>query len=145
MLSALVRRFCDAVDQQRSSVELWGTGSARREFIHVDDVVDGMLFLMDRVAAPGIINLGTGKDVAIKELAEAVAQATGFKGEIAWDPSKPDGMPRKCLDCTQLESMGFSPKISLVEGIRRTVEEYRLLKAQSPESNDRSPKKGFAA
>jgi GDP-L-fucose synthase len=128
VLSALVRRFCDARDERQSSIRLWGTGSARREFIHVDDVVDGILFLQKHVSSPEIINLGTGADITIRELAECIGHETGYQGQIEWDHSMPDGMPRKCLDCNKLNSMGFRPGVSLLTGIRRTIAEYRDLK-----------------
>jgi len=129
VLSALVRRFCDAVDMGRERVELWGTGTARREFIHVDDVVEGMLFLVERLDDPRPINLGTGLDVSIRELAELIAAESGYRGAVAWDPSKPDGMPRKCLDCGRLRDLGFRAAIDLETGVRRTIAEYRALRA----------------
>ncbi len=128
VLSALVRRFCDARDDGRSSLRLWGTGSARREFIHVDDVVDGILFLLEHVTSPDVINLGTGIDVTIRELAETIGREAGFQGRIEWDNTMPDGMPRKCLDCSQLNRLGFRPQVDLLAGIRRTIAEYENLK-----------------
>lgn len=131
VLSALVRRFVDAADEGRDEVGLWGTGIARREFMHVDDLADAILFLMDRMPADGgFINVGTGTDVTIRELAELVAAAAGFTGRLAWDASKPDGMLRKLLDVSKMTEFGFSPKISLNEGIRRTIAEYRQLKTE---------------
>jgi GDP-L-fucose synthase len=127
VLSALVRRFVESHESREPAVTLWGTGSARREFIHVDDVVAAMLFLFERYDGAGIVNVGTGTDVSIRELAGLVAEEVGYTGEIRWDPSRPDGMPRKCLDTSMLEQMGFSPGIGLREGIRRTVREYRSL------------------
>ncbi len=125
VLSALVKRFVDAVDTGADSVTLWGTGTARREFIHVDDVVAGMRFLFDRLDDGQIINLGPGVDLTIAELAERIAGAAGFQGTIHWDATQPDGMPRKCTDPTRLRRLGFEPRVDLEEGIRRTVEEYR--------------------
>jgi GDP-L-fucose synthase len=125
VLSALVKRFGDACDQGVPSVTLWGTGSARREFIHVTDVADALLFLMEHQPSPDIINVGTGTDVSIKELALLIADQVGFRGEITWDASKPDGMPRKCLDISRLSAMGFQPRITLEAGIRQTISEYR--------------------
>lgn len=130
VLSALVRRFVDAVDESQLQVTLWGTGSARREFMHVDDLADALLFLMQSYDSAEILNVGTGEDVSIRELAEMVARATGFAGEIAWDTTRPDGMPRKCLDVSRLATAGFKAKIPLEEGIRRTVAEYRTLKSE---------------
>ena len=130
VLSALVRRFCDARDERHASLRLWGTGMARREFIHVDDVVEGMLFMLEHVKSPDIVNLGTGTDITIRELAEVIAQESGFRGRIDWDNAMPDGMPRKCLDCSQLDSLGFKPQVNLLTGIRRTIAEYENLKDQ---------------
>ncbi|MFG0266770.1 MAG: GDP-L-fucose synthase family protein [Rhodopirellula sp. JB055] len=125
VLSALVKRFCDAVDQEAESVTLWGTGSAKREFIHVEDVVRGMLHLFDAETEGQIINLGPGNDVSISELAGMIAEQAGFKGKTLWDTSRPDGMPRKCTDNARLKELGFEPRISLNDGIARTIQEYR--------------------
>jgi len=127
VLSALVRRFCDAVDTNRDTVTLWGTGVARREFIHVDDVVRALLLLLDTYQSPEIINVGTGTDVSIAELATMIADATGFRGRIEWDATKPDGMPRKCMDVSRLRALGFEPAIDLASGIARTITEFRSL------------------
>lgn len=125
VLSALVRRFVDAREEGRASVTLWGTGSSRREFIHVDDVSSALLLLMDRENSPDIINVGTGEDIAIRDLATRIAEKVGFAGTISWDASQPDGMPQKCLDVSKLTAMGFKPRVSLDEGIDRTIMEYR--------------------
>jgi GDP-L-fucose synthase len=130
VLSALVRRFVDAQDDGLSSVTLWGTGVARREFIHVDDVAEAILFLMEHADHPDIINVGTGEDISIRELALLVASKVGYTGEIRWDSSKPDGMLRKCSDISRLTKMGFRSCISLPEGIERTIAEYRQLKLE---------------
>ena len=124
VLSALVRRFYDAKQTDAPEVVLWGTGVARREFIHVDDVVDGMLHLFDSAPEAEVVNLGTGEDVSIAELAAIVAEETGYQGQINWDTTKADGMPRKCTDVGRLNELGFTAKISLREGIRRTIREY---------------------
>ncbi len=125
VLSSLVRKFTDAADEGRDEVTIWGTGAARREFLHVDDAAEAVLFLMDREDAPEVINVGSGTDVSIRELAGMIARAAGFRGKLAWDPSKPDGMPRKCLDVSKASALGFRPRIGLDEGIERTVREYR--------------------
>lgn len=130
VLSALVRRFVDAVDENKPSVTLWGTGIARREFIHVNDVAEGLLFLMANYDSPDIINLGTGVDISIRELASLIADTVEYRGEICWDASKPDGMLRKCLDTSKLTEMGFKPRITLEEGIKLTVDQYRQLKQE---------------
>jgi len=107
VLSALVRRFVDAHEQGGSSVTLWGTGIARREFIHVGDVANALLFLMDNCDSSDVINVGTGTDVSVSDLAILIAQEVGYNGEIYWDSSMPDGMPRKCLYISKLVAMGF--------------------------------------
>lgn len=130
VLSSLVRRFVDATDENSPSVTLWGTGIAKREFIHVDDVAEALLFLMEKHNSPDIINLGTGIDISIRDLATLISQQVNYHGEICWDTTKPDGMPRKCLDVSNLTAMGFQPSISLEEGIARTISEYRQLKTE---------------
>ncbi len=127
VVTALVKRFCDAMDTNQRTVTLWGTGTARREVMHVDDAAAAIVFLMERYADDDHINIGTGEDVTIRELAETVADCAGYKGAIEWDTSKPDGMPRKCLDVTRLRNCGFSPSISLQKGIEQTVREYRAI------------------
>jgi len=124
VLSALVKRFYDAEKTGAEEVVLWGTGVARREFIHVDDVVDGMLHLFESAPEAEVINLGTGEDVSIAELAAIIAEETGFQGRINWDTTKADGMPRKCTDVGRLKQLGFTARISLRDGIRRTIREY---------------------
>jgi GDP-L-fucose synthase len=101
---------------------------ARREFLHVDDLAAAALFLMTHPDPPEIINVGSGFDVSIKDLATMVARAAGFGGKLLWDSSKPDGMPRKCLDVARMTGLGFWPRIGLEEGIATTVAEYRDLK-----------------
>jgi GDP-L-fucose synthase len=128
VLSALVRRFVDAKDEGKPFLELWGTGVARREFLHVDDAAAIMLFLMENYEENAIINMGPGTDVSIRELAGLIAGAVGYGGEIRWDPSKPDGMLRKCMDVSRMAALGIRPAIGLDEGIRRTIGEYREIK-----------------
>lgn len=125
VLSAIVRRFVDSRDTACSEVVLWGTGVARREFIHVDDVAEAILFIMQHLETPEPINVGTGVDISIFDLAYLVAELVGYRGNIKWDPSKPDGMLQKCLDISRLDAIGYKPKISLREGIFRTIEEYQ--------------------
>lgn len=127
VLSALVRRFVDAQEQGAPSVTLWGTGSARREFIHVEDTARALLFLMDNCDSSDLINVGTGVDCSIRDLAMLISREVGYTGNIYWNSKKPDGMPRKCLDVSKLISMGFQPRVTLEEGIRRTIKEYRDL------------------
>ncbi|EMI55776.1 GDP-L-fucose synthase family protein [Rhodopirellula sallentina] len=127
VLSALVKRFSDAVTDGADEVVLWGSGIARREFIHVDDVVDGMLHLFENAENGEIVNLGPGTDVSISELAGMIAEETGFVGNISWDTSRPDGMLRKCTDNTRLSQLGFRTKIALRDGIRRTILQYKQI------------------
>jgi GDP-L-fucose synthase len=129
VLSSLVKRFVDAKRSGAPSVTLWGDGSARREFLHVDDMVDALIFFMERVTGSEIINVGPGSDVTIRELADMVKKHSGFDGSIEWDTSKPNGMPRKCLDVSRLNALGFTARIPLDEGIARTVDEYLRLSA----------------
>lgn len=128
VLSSLVRRFIDARDCGAASVTLWGTGVARREFLHSEDAARAILFFMDHVDQPDHINVGLGTDVTIRELSDLIAESTGFLGEVRWDATKPDGMLRKCLDTSKLQALGFSPQVSLAEGIRRTIAEYENIK-----------------
>ncbi len=126
VLSALVRRFCDAVAEGKDEVTLWGTGTPLREFLNVDDVARAVLHIMLNHNSPKIVNVGSGTEISIAELAKKIASAAGFKGRINWDSSKPDGMKRKLMDVSRLESTGFKPQISLDEGIRMMVEEYGI-------------------
>lgn len=129
VLSALVRRISEATDTGAESVMIWGTGRARREFMHVDDAAAGTLFFLDHPIEESFINVGWGDDVAIRELAEMIAEAAGFKGRLEWDATKPDGMPRKCMDVTRMKQYGFSPTISLRAGIAQTLSEFRRVTA----------------
>jgi GDP-L-fucose synthase len=125
VLPALVRKFHEAAARGDEVVSLWGTGTPRREFLHVDDLAAAAVFLMENYSEEQFINVGRGEDLTIRELAQLVAEATGFKGRIETDPGKPDGTPRKLMDVSRLKAMGWSPKIGLKEGIERTVREYR--------------------
>ena len=129
VLSALVRRFVDAKESRAPAVTLWGTGSARREFMHVEDLAEALLFLTERYESAEIINVGTGEDQSIRELAELVAEIAGYDGRIEWDAGMPDGMPRKCLDVSRLHALGYRHRIALRTGIEGVVAEYRALKA----------------
>jgi GDP-L-fucose synthase len=129
VLSALVKKFSDAADEGKTEVTMWGTGSARREFLHVDDLARAVLFLMDRCDSPEIINVGSGTDVSIRELAEMIARKVGYEGKLVWDTSMPDGMPRKCMDVSKLSALGFSPAIPVEEGVDQVIAEYAELKA----------------
>jgi GDP-L-fucose synthase len=125
VLPALVRKFHEAKERGDESVTLWGTGTPRREFLHADDLAEAAVFLMQNYSEEQFINVGAGEDVTIRELAQMIADVTGFKGSIVTDPGKPDGTPRKLLDVSRMNAMGWAPKIGLREGIERTVREYR--------------------
>lgn len=130
VLSAFVRRFVDARDSQAESLVLWGTGYARREFMHVDDLAEALLFLVENYDSPEIINVGTGEDLSVRSLAQLVARIVGYNGKVEWDTKMPDGMPRKCLDVSRLRALGYQHRIDLQSGIRGVVAEYRDLKAK---------------
>jgi len=128
VLSALVRRFVDARDEKLPFVTLWGTGRAQREFIHVQDVAKALLFLMEHYDSPEIINVGSGVDISIKDLAALIAKKAGYFGETRWDTDRADGTPRKCLDISKLTKLGFHAHIDLEQGVDQTIAEYRQLK-----------------
>ena len=134
VLPALIRRFHEAAEAHAPSVTCWGTGTPLREFLHVDDLGEACLFALEHWQ-PGpdqlqFLNVGTGVDLSIRELAEAVAAATGFQGEICWDASKPDGTPKKQLDVSRLAALGWGARIPLAEGLASTVAEFRQQLAQ---------------
>jgi GDP-L-fucose synthase len=124
VLPALLRRFHQAKLAGAPAVTVWGTGNARREFLHVDDLADACLFLMERYAGEGIVNVGVGRDMSIGELARLVKEVVGYAGEIAFDPSRPDGTPRKLLDVSRLTALGWTPRIGLREGLEQTYRWY---------------------
>lgn len=123
VLPALIRRFDEAKDISEAPT-LWGTGSPRREFLHVDDCAEACLVLMERHSGEDIVNVGAGKDIPIAELATLVAEVVGYKGEIRWDRTKPDGTLRKLLDCRRMTALGWRPHVSLQEGIGSTYRWY---------------------
>jgi GDP-L-fucose synthase len=125
VLPALIRKFLTAKKNGDPSVILWGTGSPLREFLHADDLADACLFLMDKFDAAGFVNIGTGVDLPIRELAEIVKETVGFTGEIVLDATKPDGTPRKLMDVSKLLNLGWQHKIDLKDGIKMVVEEVR--------------------
>jgi GDP-L-fucose synthase len=131
VLPSLIRRFHEAKTRGDDSVTVWGTGSPRREFLHVDDLADAILFLLQTYDAESLVNIGWGEDVTIRELAELVASVVGFAGRLVFDPTKPDGTPRKLLDVSRLTSLGWRPQIALHQGIERT---YAWFKAHSGET-----------
>ncbi len=125
VLPALIRKFHEAKASGAETVEIWGSGKPRREFLHVDDLADACVFLMKNYSNADIINVGWGKDISILELAELVRGIVGFDGDIALDPTKPDGTPRKLLDSSRLASLGWSPTIALDSGIKSTYDWYK--------------------
>jgi GDP-L-fucose synthase len=125
VLPALIRRYDEARARGESVVANWGTGAPRREFLHVDDMADACLHLLEHYDGPRQVNVGTGSDVTIRELAAIVAEVVGFAGETRWDASKPDGTPQKLLDVTLLARAGWTSRIDLEEGIRMTVDWFR--------------------
>ena len=125
VLPALIRRIILAKKNNDPSVVIWGTGTPRREFMHVDDLADACYFLLQNYNEPGHVNIGLGSDVSIKELAEAIATEVGYIGALEFDNSKPDGTPRKLLDTTKINKLGWKPSIKLKEGISRTIEEVK--------------------
>ena len=120
VVPALIRKFHDAKILGQSSVTLWGTGNARREFLHVDDLADACHLLMERYDSGDILNIGSGNDLTIRDLAALIAEIVGYPGATEWDTSKPDGTPRKLLDASRIEALGWRPRIALADGIRRT-------------------------
>ena len=134
VLPALIRRFQEAKEQGLPSVTCWGTGSPRREFRHVDDLADAALHCLEHwhpgPDEPNHLNVGTGTDVTIRELAEQVAAAVGYQGEILWDTTKPDGTPRKLLDVGRLKDLGWTARIPLEEGLRSTVADFLTTREQ---------------
>ncbi|MCG8305838.1 MAG: GDP-L-fucose synthase [Cytophagales bacterium] len=130
VLPALIRKFHEAKLDKAPTVEIWGTGSPKREFMHVDDLAAACYFLMQNYSEPGLVNIGVGKDVSIKELALLIKKIVGFEGELTFDTSKPDGTPRKLMDVSKLEQLGFKYSIELEDGIRSVYEVY--LEKQKP-------------
>jgi len=125
VLPAMIRKFHEAKVKNEPQVVMWGTGSAQREFLYVDDLAKASLFLMENYHDSAIINVGTGEDVTIKELAEKVRAVVGYEGEIVWDTTKPDGTPRKLLDVNKLHALGWKHSVSLDDGIASTYEWFK--------------------
>ena len=125
VLPAFIRRFVEAAEKKAPIETLWGTGSPKREFLHVDDLAAAVVHLGNNYNSSEHINIGTGEDLTIKELAELVAELAGFEGELTWDSSKPDGTPRKVLDVSKAKALGWAPQISLRDGIASTIAWYK--------------------
>jgi len=122
VLAALLRKAHDARKNRAREVVVWGSGTPRREFLHVDDCASACLYLLEKYDSPEIINVGCGEDISIRELAELICDVVGFDGELAWDKTKPDGTPRKLLDVSKLRGLGWKPTIPLRDGIVRTYD-----------------------
>lgn len=135
VLPALIRKFHEAKVTKRDAVEIWGTGSPRREFIYADDLADAIFFLMAHFSAPGPINVGTGLDVTINELATLISQIVEFRGRLVYDDSKSDGTPRKLLDISKLKELGWTAHTQLAEGIRQTYDWFVNHRADIHEAN----------
>jgi GDP-L-fucose synthase len=125
VLPAMIRKFHEAKTEGKPYVELWGSGSPRREFLHVDDLAEACYFLMQNYNEKGLVNIGWGEDITIKDLAQLIKDIVGYTGDLKWDSTKPDGTPRKLLDVSKLRNLGFEPKIGLREGVEMIYEEYK--------------------
>ena len=128
VLPALIRRIVLAKQKKEPSVTIWGTGTPRREFLHVDDLADACYFLLQNYNEKGLVNIGLGEDVSIKDLAELIVKQVGYKGKIVFDTTKPDGSPRKLMDISKINNLGWKPKIGLDDGIKKTIRQYQKLK-----------------
>jgi GDP-L-fucose synthase len=132
VLPALIRKFHEARVKHQPTVTMWGSGKPRREFLHADDLADACLFLMQGYDEPGLVNIGVGEDLEIKELALLIQKIVGYEGEIAHDLSKPDGTPRKLMDVSKLHSLGWKAAISLEEGLRNVYADFSRTHAELP-------------
>ena len=130
VLPALIRRFVEAVETETREVTLWGSGLPRREFLHVEDLAKAILLTSSNYDSTMHLNIGTGKDITIKELALMIAKLAGFEGQILWDTSRPDGTPRKVLDVSKIKALGWEPTITLDEGIASTISWYKEASAR---------------
>ncbi|MBU2649619.1 MAG: GDP-L-fucose synthase [Bacteroidetes bacterium] len=122
---ALIRKFHEAVMEDKDSVEIWGSGNPKREFMHVDDLAAATIFLMENYNNKSFVNIGWGEDVSIRELAMLIKEVSGFRGELIFDPTKPDGTPRKLLDTARLRNLGFNPSIPLKKGIEMVYKDFK--------------------
>jgi GDP-L-fucose synthase len=125
VLPAMIRKFHEAKESNAAAVELWGTGKPMREFLHADDLADACVYLMQNYHESSLVNIGTGVDVTIKELAETIQEIVGYEGKINWDTEKPDGTPRKLMNVSKLHDLGWQHTINLKEGIKRVYGEYK--------------------
>ena len=131
VLSALIKKFVDAKEAESAEVVMWGTGNARREFMHTDDMAHAVLFMINHHKTQEFINIGWGEDISIKELADVIERKVNYNGKIIWDHTKPDGMARKCLDVSKMRALGFAPNIKLSDGIDEMINIYKQLKLKT--------------
>ena len=127
MIPALLRKFHEAKKNNDPTVSVWGTGKPMREFLHVDDLGEACVFLMEKFDEPGFVNVGTGVDLTIEDLAKLISKVVGYKGRIEFDVTKPDGTPRKLLDVTKIRKLGWTHKIALEEGLRMVYKDTGVL------------------
>ena len=138
-MAAFIKKFCDGTENNDNYINCWGTGNPEREFLHVEDLAEAVIFCLENwdpsdSTSPKdmngeplyFLNVGTGSDISIFDLAKKIAKETNFKGEIIWDKSKPDGTPKKQLNINKIKTLGWMPKIGLNEGIKRTISDYKL-------------------
>jgi GDP-L-fucose synthase len=130
VLPAFIRRFVEAAENRAEKVILWGSGAPLREFLHVDDLAQAVVLTSEKYDSSLHLNVGTGEDLSIKELAQKVADVAGFTGEIEWDSTKPDGTPRKVLDVSRIKALGWKPTITLEDGIVSTIAWYKEANAR---------------
>ncbi|HYA77306.1 MAG TPA: GDP-L-fucose synthase [Verrucomicrobiae bacterium] len=132
VIPALIRKFVDATEKGEKEVEVWGTGQASREFLYVEDAAEGIIMATEKYDKADPVNLGTGREITIKDLVILIAHLTNFGGQIVWDTSKPDGQPRRCLDTTRAKrEFGFESKTSFVSGLQKTIEWYKQTRVRS--------------
>jgi GDP-L-fucose synthase len=126
VIPALIRKCLEAVERGDDHITCWGTGRASREFLYVTDAAEGIVLAAQKLTEPVPVNLGSGREITIKALAELIAELTGFRGELRWDPSQPDGQPRRCLDVTRAKDLlGWTARTPFREGLKRTIDWYR--------------------
>lgn len=138
VIPALIKKCVDAIERGDREIEVWGTGSASREFLYVDDCAEAIVLATERYEKPEPVNLGAGREISIKDLVHLIAELTGFRGTIRWDASKPDGQPRRCLDVSRAErEFGFRATTSFEDGLRRTIDWYRTQKLENETADGR--------
>ncbi|MCI0485048.1 MAG: GDP-L-fucose synthase [Blastocatellia bacterium] len=137
VIPALIKKCVDAVERGDGAIEVWGTGNTMREFLYVDDAAEGIVLAAENYSSREPVNLGSGREISIKELVYVIARETGFTGQIVWDATKPDGPPRRSLDLTRAaQSLGFRAETDFSDGLRRTIEWYRSTRGQEPQAKE---------